>query len=453
MEISVPFGSQLNPLQMPDDTYVVHMHPARALNHPETFIQEALVHPISSLPLCDIARAKAKGKNHPTATVIVSDLTRPVPYKGQQGILLPILETLIENGYEASDILVLIANGTHRAMTEGEILQMLGQEVLDLGVQVANHDCHDESMLTFLGKTKRGTEAWVDSRYVRADLKIATGLVESHFMAGASGGRKAVCPGIAGIRTTLVFHGPELMANANSRDLLIKGNPVHEESLAVAKMAGVDFLANVTLDGNFKITGVFFGDLEKAHEKAVDFLKEQVISKCPQQYDVVVTHGGFVGVNHYQCAKCGVASLGILKEGGYLVILADTTDQKNPVGGESYQKALRVMVQKGADGFLKAITSPDWSFLPEQWQVQQWCKVFKRIPMDHCYLASPQLKNANWKDLPGINGAKFSAEEKPGTDWYKQVLEAILADIAKRSGNNHPSMAWIADGPYVIPAC
>ena len=74
-------------------------------------------------------------------------------------------------------------------------------------------------------------------------------------MAGASGGRKSICPGLLGEEGTRVFHGPALMSHPNTRDLLIEGNPVHEESLAVARLAGADFIANVTVDSRFRATG------------------------------------------------------------------------------------------------------------------------------------------------------------------------------------------------------
>ncbi len=82
-------------------------------------------------------------------------------------------------------------------------------------------------------------------------------------MAGCSGGRKSVCPGLISEHGTFIFHSAELMGNPNSCDLKLENNPVHEESLAFAKMAGVDFIVNVTLDHHFDITGIFCGDLEK----------------------------------------------------------------------------------------------------------------------------------------------------------------------------------------------
>jgi len=324
----------------------------------------------------------------------------------------------------------------------------------NLGIEVVNHDCTDDSMLTYLGKTRRGTEIHVDTRYVQADLKIATGLVESHFMAGASGGRKAVCPGLIGEKSTYVFHGASFMADVNSRDLNLNGNRVHEEAVEVASIAGIDFLVNVTLDHTFHITGIFAGNFITAHEAAVARITSSVRVGAPMA-DVVVTHAGFVGINHYQCAKCAVACLGILRKNGYMVIIADTTDLGNVVGSINYRTTLALLKLVGPENFLRTIMSKDWTFIPEQWQVQMWAKVFQKIPMDHLIFYSPQMDAVWWPGLPGIDGSKFldNRDGNGNAACYRKVVSGALSHIAIASGKpiGRLDVCWINDGPYVVP--
>ncbi|MHC1692726.1 MAG: lactate racemase domain-containing protein [Sphaerochaetaceae bacterium] len=460
MDIANPFGKAYSALELPHNTYVVHMEEPDLVADPAKAIAEALEHPIASRPLSVIAREKlvqrkAKDGQWATAIVVVSDNTRPVPYTGEEGLLLPIVSTLLETGFRIQDILILIATGTHRAMTSQEITRMIDQRILDMGITVVNHDCHDQSMLTYLGNTQRGTEVHIDTRYVQADLKIATGLVESHFMAGASGGRKAICPGLIGEKSTFVFHGAALMADAKSCNLSFEENPVHAEAVEVACMAGIDFLVNVTLDHAFHTTGIFTGDFIKAHEAAVAHIAKSVRVVCPAS-DVVVTHGGFVGINHYQIAKCAVASLGILKKDGYLVIIADTTDTSHVVGGINYRTTLALLKLVGAKAFLQLITSPDWTFIPEQWQVQQWAKVFERIPQDHLLFYSPTMDEIWWPGLPGLNIRNLLPKEEqaiPSRDCFRLAIKGALDSIAQRSGHKleELSISWVDDGPYVVP--
>lgn len=456
MKVHNPLGTSYDDLVLPDSTFVIHMNDPQLVRDPKQAILDSLEHPIQSESLATIALSKRAGKASATAVIVVSDNTRPVPYTGEEGILFPILQTLFAAGYVPENIIILIATGTHRAMTPKEIEKMIDERVLSSGVAIINHDCKDESQLVYLGDTKRGTRIMMDKRYVEADLKIATGLVESHFMAGASGGRKAICPGLIGEKSTYVFHGPDLMADPASRDLNIEGNPVHEESLEVAKVVGVDFLVNVTLDHDFHITGVFSGDLEKAHLAAVEKIVETVKVPAPKKADIVITHGGFVGMNHYQCAKCAVGSLGVLKKGGFLVIIADTTDQGNAVGSINYRTTLALLKLQGAEGFIKTICSPDWTFIPEQWQVQQWAKVFNRIEMDHLLFYSPKLDAVWYPGLCGLDGSLFLGDadrQNPGSDCFTKVVTASIEYIEEQLHKKAEELdiVYISEGPYVIP--
>ena len=240
MKVSNPFGKKYPDLCLPEGTRVIDMPDPERVGNPKQAIQAALENPIGSASLYDIAKAKKERKPSATAVILISDNTRPVPYKGEEGILLPIVEVLMRASYRPEEILVLVATGTHRAMKDDELRAIIDPKVFELGIPVVNHNCRNAAEQTFIGHTRRGTEVLIDSRYLQADLRIATGLIESHFMAGASGGRKSVCPGIVGEKTTYIFHGAPLMADEKSCELLIEGNPVHEESLEIAKMAGVD---------------------------------------------------------------------------------------------------------------------------------------------------------------------------------------------------------------------
>jgi nickel-dependent lactate racemase len=458
MVVTNPFGSKYADLNLPDHTQVVGMIEPKRVENPKKAIKFALDNPINSDSLRTIARKKMETTKKEldrsaTAVVVVSDNTRPVPYKGDEGILLPVVELLVEEGYKVEDILILIATGTHRAMEEDEIADMIDKRVIDQGYKIINHDCTDDSNLTFLGKTSQGTDIFLNSMYVDADLKIATGLVESHFMAGASGGRKAVCPGLIGEKGTYIFHGAPFMAHQNSRDLNLEGNLVHEEAVEVATIAGIDFLVNVTLDESFKLTGVFTGDFIKAHIEAVEHISKSV--KVPaKKADIVVTHAGFVGINHYQVAKCAVASLGILKENGHLVIIANTTDKGNVVGSINYRTTLAILKLVGPENFLKVINSDDWTFIPEQWQVQMWAKVFDRIPMENMTFFSPQMDKIWWDGLPGQDGSKYlDGVAKDDPNAFNTVVNNALVSIAKQEGKKleELNISWISDGPYVIP--
>ena len=463
-KIEIPLGRKLVQAFLPTGAEILRMTEPEPLVDPESALLEALARPIGTKPLAEIAQERARsaeGEGHPArACVVVSDNTRPVPYKGRGGILLHVLRVLLDSGFAPRNICVLVATGTHRSMARDELEAVFGVEPFYLGVEIVNHDCHDKAGLVDIGTTARGTHASINRRYVEADLKILTGLVESHFMAGASGGPKAICPGISGEEVTYVFHGATLMAHLNSRDLSIEGNPVHEESLAVAKMAGADFIVNVTLDGSFRITGIFCGELEATHATAVAKLKSYVGIPVEKPYDLVVTHGGFVAVNHYQAAKAAVASLGAVAPGGGLIMVADNRDVK-PIGADRYRIVLSLLKLVGAETLDRILASPDWTFVPEQWQVQMWAKVFKRIAMRDFIYFAPQLNDRDWRDLPGTDGRRYISTDSriaPCIEDVAAVIEGAVSDFLARRGfsiedvaTGRCRIAFLADGPYGIP--
>src|SRR5437899_168170 len=146
----------------------------------------------------------------------------------------------------------------------------------------------------FLGVTPNEVPVYLDSRYVRADLKITTGLIEPHLMAGYSGGRKVICPGIAALETVKVWHGPKFLEHPRADCGIVEGNPVHEENTRIAKLAGCDFIVNVCLDGQRRITWAGAGDMIQAWQEGVRFVEGVVKVAVPEPVDVVVT----------SCAAC-----------------------------------------------------------------------------------------------------------------------------------------------------
>ena len=114
---------------------------------------------------------------------------------------------------------------------------------------------------------------WIDSRYVRADLKITTGLIEPHLMAGFSGGRKLICPGIAALETVKVWHGPDFLEHPKADCGILDGNPVHEENTWIGRHAGCDFIVNVVIDAERRPLAFVAGDMEAAFLEGVDFVR------------------------------------------------------------------------------------------------------------------------------------------------------------------------------------
>jgi nickel-dependent lactate racemase len=451
--VPIKFGPDRLELRLPDTVDVLSTVPPCPIENPVKDIENALTHSIGTPSFEDVVSRKLKKKPDSRVVVVISDHTRPVPYKGDQGILWPILQKILGLGVPRERALILVAPGTHHPLTAEELRDMLDPRILTSGIEIKNHDCRKRDSLVYLGRTSRNSEVYINRDYMDADIKVLTGLVESHFIAGVSGGRKSICPGLVGEETTYVFHSAEMLAAKEARDLNLVGNPAHEEAVEVAKMAGVDYIVNVTLDMNYRLTGVFAGDLGQAHARAVEHLKTYVSIPLGRQYDMIITHGGFVGINHYQAVKAGLAALPALRDGGTLVMVAANTDI-DPVGTQRYKTVLNLMKLIGPGNFIKLIFSPEWRFVPDQWEVEAWSNLFMKIPPDNFIYYSPHMAEHHYEIIPGVDGNTFLPEHrryKFELDNVQRVIDGALAKKAAKSpGKPRPLTAFMADGPYGI---
>jgi len=253
-KISVEFGRNAIEVLAPPHCVELTMKDMPVLPNPREAIEEAFLNPINSPPLEEIIRKKGKPPDEISVAIAVSDITRPVPYKGEKSILLPILKRLESSGIRKQNIKIIVATGMHRPSADEEKAEMFGKEIVDQ-YSLLDHDCENDGLLESIGTTQRGTNVYVNRDFFSSDLKIATGLVESHFMTGVSGGRKSICPGLVDVKTIQRFHGVNYLEHPNADNLILEGNPCHEEAIEVARTVGVDLIANVTLNKDMEITG------------------------------------------------------------------------------------------------------------------------------------------------------------------------------------------------------
>jgi len=447
-------------LVLPPGTKVLCRREPPALPTPEKAIVDALRHPLGALPLGDLYRRKVEqGKVSKSqerlgkVVIVLSDHTRPVPYKDSGNILWPVVSELISAGCPASDILLLVATGTHRVLSEEEIWAMVDSRVRECGAQVACHDASKWEQAIRVGKTAGGTEVYIDRRYVEADFRVLTGLVEPHSMAGASGGRKSICPGLVDMRTIREFHGAEVVSHPLTTDLVLEGNPCHQLALEVARMAAPDFIVNVTLRRDKVLAGIFAGEMEQAHQAAVEHLRQFAAIPIEEEYDVVVTHGGEVGVNFYQAEKATAIAARAARAGGYIVMVADTSDP-DPLGPPSYRQLLALLAKWGPQKFVEHLLSPKWEFVEGQWAVHMRAKFLTKIPKEHLYYFSPQATSAEYELLsaspwPFLAGTEGLTVAEQAACFVKRAVDYACAASEAETGHK-AKVAYLADGPYGV---
>lgn len=419
MRVTLEYGRVGLDVTLPDANVVKCLGYRSAAPIPDAAgaVREALSSPIGCPPLANLAKGRK------SACVVISDVTRPVP----NAILLPpILETLEASGIPREKIIILVATGLHRPNLGEELEEMVGADVAR-NYRIENHDGLNRNEHSNLGESPRGVPVWIDSRYVEADLKITTGLIEPHFMAGFSGGRKLVCPGIAAIETVRVWHGPKFLEHPNARVGVLKENPVHEENTWIARRAGCDFIVNTVIDAERQILKLVAGDMETAFHEGVDFVRNLVVDTVPEPVDVVVTSsaGYPLDTTFYQSVKGMVAAADIVKPGG-TVILAASMSQG--IGSEPFQRLFQE--NSSVDEFMHRILNSDY-FVMDQWQLEELAKILRKARVV-----------AVSDGLPPETLKRLFVETAP-------TVEEAVADCLERYGSD-ATIAVVPKGPYVI---
>lgn len=452
--IDVEFGRDALEVLVPPNGVELTMKDVPILTHPREAIEEAYQSPIGSPPLKVIVRRKGKPPEEMSVAIAVSDITRPVPYKGETGILPPLLRQLESSGIRKDKIKIIVATGMHRASTVEEKVEMFGKEVVEQ-YTILDHDCERNDLLESIGTTRRGTHVYVNRDFYFADLKITTGLVESHFFTGISGGRKSVCPGLVDVKTIQKFHGPTYLEDPRATNLVLDGNPCHEEALEVARTVGVDFVVNVNLDKDLRLVRVFAGDMVEANLKAFELIKGYAEIPIEEEFDIVLTHSGYVGRDHYQTAKAGVGALPAVKEGGMIIIAANNRDRIEPIGSPEYRSLIHLLKLQGPDGYLNLLKAPTWKFTKDQWEPEVWGKVLRKVGEEGLIYCSLEIERKNYCLLPGVCGLDFlnSKRIKPSLEKAREMIQrAILFAVARyRQKGSEPTFAFIREGPYAVP--
>ena len=322
-----------------------------------------------------------------------------------------MLRILERENIARDDITILVGTGLHRPNEGEELVQLVGAEIAR-DYRIVNHMARERETLTYLGETSGGAPIWIDTLYMEADLKIATSLIEPHLMAGYSGGRKAICPGVMGVDTMRGLHGPELLGHQRVAEGLIEGNPFHRQALEVAQRAGVDFTLNVAMNDRRQITAIFCGDLEKAHAEGVLFVEGQNGADIDEPVDIVVTSsaGLPLDLTFYQAVKGLTAVLPIVKEGGTILIAARCAEG---LGSDEFQDML--LNTPGAAEFAAQLADPDF-FAIDQWQLQELCKVLSKAEvMLYSEGIEPEYRDRVWVEVvPSIEEGLAAARERHG---------------------------------------
>jgi len=423
MKIELKYGREglLVDLANDLDVTIIRKPTMPVIEDSDAAVTRALNTPVGVPPL------RALAETATSAAIAICDITRPVP----NGLFLrPMIEQLIEGGISADAITVIVATGLHRPNLGAELEELIGDSWVLRKVKVVNHYARDDDAHVLVGKTKaRGSVIRLDRRFVDADLRIVTGLVEPHFMAGYSGGRKVIAPGLAHAETITTFHNARFMGDPLATSCILRGNPLHEEQVELVGMVGGALALNTVINEERNLSFINFGEVLESHTEAVNFAGQYCQVAVPRKYQTVLTSsaGYPLDKTYYQTVKGMVAAMDILAPGGDLIVASEISEG---MGSAEFVAAQQRLLSMGRDIFLDTLREQDHAKVDE-WQTQMQ---LKPMAVGNVQLFSGGLDPVD-HPLTGVQ--------------VIHSIEEAIDNSVRRTGDT--AVAVIPEGPYVVP--
>ncbi len=402
MRITLAYGRSGLEVEFPEDrTTVIEPTYVEGLPDQAGAVREAITHPTGTAALHELVTPDQ------TVAISICDVTRPMP---SATVVPVVLEAL--SHVPTEQISIMIASGTHRATTRDELVEMLGERIVDEN-RIVIHDAFDQTQLVSLGEVDGWIPVWLNRTFMEADVRITTGFVEPHFFAGFSGGPKMVAPGLAGFDTIMRLHDAEMIRHQDARWGIIEGNPIHDGIRRIAVKVGVDFSVDVAINRERQITYVAAGELFEVHRNVRDVVRRTAMQACAEPFDVVVTtNSGYpLDQNLYQAVKGMSAAAQVVKNQGVIICAAECAD-----GYPNHGEYLDILTQRtSASDLLDMINAPGHN-RHDQWEVQVQAQIQQRaeVLLRTDGLSDDQVRSAHLTPVADVADATREALARSG---------------------------------------
>ncbi len=363
MQVKIPYGKENNKINIPEDSEILVPKKVK-IKDENKLIEDALENPIGFESYDEFA------EDCDRLLVIINDATRPTPTSKILKYLLPVLSS-------HPDIKFLIATGVHRAPTEEEFRYIFGDTYKVFRRKVYAHDARKDEDMTYLGKSKNGTEMYINKLVSEYKNILVIGSVEPHYFAGYTGGRKSFLPGVASYKTIEMNH--KLALSDDARSLALEDNPVNEDmvdAMNVLKDLNV-FSIQTVLTGDHKLFAVTAGDLHKSFDAAIKFSNQIFCVKLKQKGNIVITAAPFpMDIDLYQSQKALDNGKLALEDDGIIILVSKC---RTGVGEDAFlellcradtpKEILNILKEEYKLGFHKAAKMAQIGIRAEMWAV------------------------------------------------------------------------------------
>lgn len=373
-------------------------------------LRNALNNPIDSASFTDFLSGEGE------MLIIVNDGTRPTPTR-------KILD-VIYNALKGSDFKFLIATGVHRTPTDDEFEFIFGRFYDEFKKKIFVHDSTRDDEMVFLGRSKNGTEMYLNRLGVDARKILVLGSVEPHYFAGYTGGRKAFLPGIAA-RTTIEQNHKYAM-DPEAKALALDNNPVHQDMIDALKTIEDKnvFSIQTVLNRDRKIYAATSGHINSSFLAAINSANEVFCVDIKEKADIVVSVAPYpMDVDLYQSQKALDNGKLALKDNGILILVA------------------KCRTGIGEPGFYKLLAGSD---TPEG--------VLEKIDLEYklgYHKAAKMAEIATWAEMWGVTGLEDEEVRNVFIRPFNTLQEAV--DLAIEKKGRDAQVLFLLEGSITVP--
>jgi len=279
--------------------------------------------------------------------VLIPDHTRSLP-------LPALFRTLVELLHEAKQLDFMIALGTHPALTEEHILEILGITPAERSttysrIGLLNHAWNEPSMLTSLGIMEKDEirriagASWHPSLPESVDIRINKLVLEydhvlilgptfPHEVVGFSGGAKYLFPGVSGPDMINATHWLGALAGVVGT-IGIKDTPVRAMIHAAAQRLKTPVTLAALIVEEHELAGLVVGDVYDAWNVAADLSSQRHIHWVETPYRRVLSWAPAMYDELWTAAKAMYKLEPAVAVGGQVIIYAPHLDVVSHVHG------------------------------------------------------------------------------------------------------------------------
>lgn len=390
----IPCGKKFISIQIPDKVPVQQVESRKITPVPDVrkAVEKALSRPIGTSRLRELVKPKQ------TVALVVTDITRQLP----EEIILPlILKELEAGGIKKKDVTAVAATGTHRPNTPEELKEKFGDIVNE--VSFINHDPYDSKGLVELGTSSSGIPLVFNRTVAKADIRISTGVIETHLFAGYSGGVKSIAVGVAGEKTIAATHNYDVMQH--TRLGVTGGNRFRQFLTEATQAIGLNFIVNVVQTGKKEVAKVVAGDPVEAFNEGVKTARRLYEVEIDQPGEIVVS-----GVTYpksrdlYQATRAAnVVVFGpqpVVVKGGAILIPAPCEDGCGHPGYCTIMKR-----SEDADDVIAISREEGFAAGEQKALILAWILKQARIVMTDCSLPEETLREIHLESSPTLQKA------------------------------------------------